>query len=184
MSPTRIDPDQSLAEIMANFPGARRALFRHYHIGGCSSCAFSPGETLAALCLRNENIDPREVMERIVAGHEEEQKLLIDPPALAGAMKGAAAPVLVDVRSREEFDAVSIPGAVFMTQNWMRELMGEADREKALVFYDHLGEHVLETVSYFAGHGFCNVRGLRGGIEAWSLQVDPQMPRYRLEQPL
>ena len=41
------------------FPGAQRALFRKYHIGGCSSCGFSPNETLAGVCARNENVDGR-----------------------------------------------------------------------------------------------------------------------------
>jgi hypothetical protein len=31
------------------------------------------------------------------------------------------------------------------------------------------------------GHGFQNVRALRGGIDAWSREVDPNVPRYELE---
>ena len=46
------------------FPGARRALFARYHIGGCQSCGFSPGETLAEVCARchGKGRDPRHVV--------------------------------------------------------------------------------------------------------------------------
>ena len=36
-----------MAELLEAYPGAQRALFRNYHIGGCSSCGFRPDETLA-----------------------------------------------------------------------------------------------------------------------------------------
>jgi len=36
-----------MSKVLEAFPGAQRALFRRYHIGGCSSCAFRPDETLA-----------------------------------------------------------------------------------------------------------------------------------------
>ena len=52
-----IDPDVTMRDLLAEFPGAQRALFRKYHIGGCSHCGFSPEETLAQVCARNENLD-------------------------------------------------------------------------------------------------------------------------------
>ena len=36
------------------------------------------------------------------------------------------------------------------------------------------------AVAYFAGHGLENVRNLRGGIDAWSQEVDATLPRYDL----
>jgi len=47
-----------MSAVLENFPGAQRALFRRYHIGGCSSCGFSPDETLtdsAAITARNRS---------------------------------------------------------------------------------------------------------------------------------
>ena len=41
-----------MSEVLKEFPGAQRALFRRYHIGGCSSCGFQPTETLAQVCER------------------------------------------------------------------------------------------------------------------------------------
>ena len=39
----------------------------------------------------------------------------------------------------------------------------------------------MDAAAYFAGHGFENVRALQGGIDAWSQEVDPNLPRYELE---
>jgi rhodanese-related sulfurtransferase len=39
----------------------------------------------------------------------------------------------------------------------------------------------MDAVAYFIGHGLKQTLGLRGGIDAWAAEVDPAMPRYRLE---
>jgi rhodanese-related sulfurtransferase len=39
----------------------------------------------------------------------------------------------------------------------------------------------LDAAAYFTGQGFSNVRCLRGGIDAWSREIDAKIPRYRLE---
>ena len=49
-----------MAALLEAYPGAQRALFRNYHIGGCSSCGFRPDETLADVCDRNGGLDPEE----------------------------------------------------------------------------------------------------------------------------
>ena len=53
-------------------------------------------------------------------------------------------------------------------------------KDTPIVFYCHLGQRSLDAASYFAGHGFTDLRSMTGGIEAWSLQVDPSVPRYEL----
>jgi rhodanese-related sulfurtransferase len=40
---------------------------------------------------------------------------------------------------------------------------------------------VLDAAAYFAGHGFTNVNGLQGGIDAYADQADPSLPRYTTE---
>ena len=39
----------------------------------------------------------------------------------------------------------------------------------------------LDAAAYFAGHGFANAKFMRGGIDAWSQEVDASVPRYKLE---
>lgn len=87
--------------------------------------------------------------------------------------------VLVDIRTGEEFNAVRIPGSILFTEELMHELPGW-DREKEIVFVCHHGVRSLDAAAYFAGHGLENVRSLRGGIDAWSCEIDPTLPRYEL----
>src|SRR5580692_735209 len=100
-----LSPQSSMREVLEAFPGAQRALFRRYHIGGCSQCGFSPDETLAQVCARNGNLDAAEVMAHIQSSHELDAKILISPQDLANLRQQDQAVKLVDVRSREEFEA-------------------------------------------------------------------------------
>ena len=170
-----------MRDLLALYPGTQRALFRKYHIGGCSSCGFDPAETLAQVCARNENVSVEEAVEYLAASQEEDLKMQIAPAALAAVLSADKNVKLVDIRTREEFDAVHIPGAIFFAQELMQEILGTWDREALLVIVDHQGARSLDAAAYFAGHGFTNVMALRGGIDAWSCEVDPNLPRYELE---
>ena len=82
-SATAIDPNITMRELLEQFPGAQRAMFRKYHIGGCSSCGFSPDETLAGVCARNENVNVDEAIEHIIASDAAERAMQIEPRDLA-----------------------------------------------------------------------------------------------------
>jgi len=177
---TVLSQDSTMREVIEVFPGAQRALFRRYHIGGCSSCAFQPDETLAHVCQRNGISDVAEVLEQIQSSHEQDAKLLIEPTELAQWREREPTLRLVDVRSREEFEAVHIDGSVLLSQPVMREILGEGTNARALVLVDHEGKQALDAAAYFLGHGLQNVRCLRGGIDAWAREVDSKMRRYRV----
>ena len=97
---------------------------------------------------------------------------------LADLRAGDTPPRLLDVRTREEFDAVNIDGSILMDQEKMQEILGHWDKEELFAIVDHQGKQGLDAASFFLGHGFKNVRCLRGGIDAWSAHVDPSVPRY------
>src|SRR5580698_6329881 len=109
---TEIDSDSPMRTVLEAFPGAQRALFRRYHIGGCSSCGFSPDETLDQVCARNGGLDVAEVLAHIRSSHEQDATILIAPKELAALRQQDKAVKLVDVRSREEFEAVHIDGSI------------------------------------------------------------------------
>lgn len=169
-----------MREVLSAFPGAQRALFRKYHIGGCANCGFSPDETLEQLCARNNGLSVAEVLEHIRASHEQDAKILIEPNDLKTLLAGDCPPRLVDIRSREEHEAVKIEGALLLSQPLMQEILGKWPPEEMFVIVDHAGKQGLDAAAYFAGHGFKNVRCLRGGIDAWAREVDATLPRYRL----
>lgn len=175
-----LTPQSSMREVLEVFPGAQRALFRRYHIGGCSSCGFSPDETLAQVCARNGNLDTAQVMAHIQSSHEQDAKILISSKDLADLRAREPSLKLVDVRSREEFEAVHIDGSVLLSQDVMRDLMASGSNTNPIVVVDHQGKNGLDAAAYFLGHGLQNVRCLRGGIDAWSQEVDPKVRRYKL----
>jgi len=169
-----------MSAVLAEYPGAQRALFRRYHIGGCSSCGFQPTETLAGVCARNGNLDVAEVLAHIQSSHEQDENVLIDAKELAEWRKHDATLRLVDVRSREEFEAVHIEGSTLLSQPVMQQIMAEGTNTRPLVVVDHQGKNGLDAAAYFMGHGLQNVRCLRGGIDAWSQEVDASVRRYKL----
>ena len=175
-----IQPETTMRELLEIYPGAQRALFKNYHIGGCASCGFRPGETLAEVCARNENLNVESVIERLHASQAEDAQAEITPAELAEALQNGGAR-LVDIRTREEFEAARIEGAVLFTQELMQEMLMKWDRAGLTVFIDHLGQRSMDAAAYFAGHGFEKARSLRGGIDAWSQEADPALPRYHLE---
>ena len=169
-----------MRDVLEAYPGAQRALFRRYHIGGCASCGFQPTETLEQVCQRNNNLNVPEVLEHIRTSHQQDAKLFIPPKELAQLRGQNPDLKLVDVRSREEYEAVHIEGSLLLSQPVMQEMMSKWPRNQTLVVIDHEGKTGLDAAAYFLGHGFENVRCLRGGIDAWAQEVDAKMQRYRL----
>jgi len=170
-----------MESVLAEYPGARRALFRKYHLGGCSSCGFAPGETLGELCARSGLLKIEEVIAHIEASRKADQELEISPQEVAERKTRGERIRLLDLRTREEWDAVRLEGAEFVNQELIQAMMSQGTQPGLIVFYDHTGLSSLDAAAYFAGHGFSNARYLRGGIDAWSQQVDPKVRRYRLE---
>ena len=170
----------TMREVLEAYPGAQRALFRRYHIGGCSQCGFQGEETLEQVCQRNGGLDPNEVLEHIRSSHELDAKILLEPKELAALLEHDKSIRLVDVRSREEFEAVHLEGSALLSQPVMREILADGTNTGLLVIIDHQGKQALDAAAYFMGHGLENVRCLRGGIDAWAQEVETGMRRYKL----
>src|SRR5882762_7863556 len=92
-----ISPRSKMSQALEAYPGAQRALFRRYHIGGCSSCAFRPDETLEQVCERNGGLNVGEVLEHIKSSHEQDAKIFISPKELDEWLKQDSSVRLVDV---------------------------------------------------------------------------------------
>jgi rhodanese-related sulfurtransferase len=75
---------------------------------------------------------------------------------------------------------VVIPGSDLFTQDLQQELFAKKSTA-CIILYDHCGKNVLDQVAWFRGHGLHETYGLRGGIDAWSQEIDSTLPRYRLE---
>ena len=123
---------------------------------------------------------PTEVVETIRRASAEDERMMISPPEVKRLLESDGVELL-DIRTREEYEAVRIEGAQFLDHILMQQILANKPKESFLVFVDHKGARSLDAAAYFAGHGFTNIKCLRGGIDAWSVQVDPNLPRYTVE---
>lgn len=180
----KISSHSSMRDLLTHYPGAKRLLFRRYHLGGCSSCGFDLEETLEQLCKRSGGLEPQKVLQEIEQGHREDKEMLIDPVALREKLHDASLlnVHLLDLRTREEFEAVHIPTSQLLTQELMQNAMATWPKDELLVLIDHQGERTLDAAAYFAGHGFTGVKALRGGIDAYAEKADHSLPRYTIEK--
>jgi monothiol glutaredoxin len=84
---------------------------------------------------------------------------------------------LVDVRTPEERAVASIPGSTLLSPDVAQRLEG-LPRDAMLVFHCHHGGRSQKAAEHFASLGFTNVWNVSGGIDAWSQEIDPDVPRY------
>jgi rhodanese-related sulfurtransferase len=176
MQVSDLNASSTMSDILETLPGARRAIFARYHLGGCQSCSFANEETLADLCKRSE-IPVDDVLAHLLASHAHDTEMWLDPRS---AWERRAEFRFIDLRTREEHEAVCIPDSEFFTQDLQRQIFAGAATEKILL-YDHAGNHALDQVAWFRGHGLLETYAIRGGIDGWSLEVDSNIQRYRLE---
>ncbi|MBY0370026.1 rhodanese-like domain-containing protein [bacterium] len=87
-------------------------------------------------------------------------------------------PYLLDVREPWEWKMGMLPGARPMDMQEFEKLLAQAPRNTPLAVYCHYGIRSLDAAVYLTDRGFENVVALAGGLEAWSLQIDPDFPRY------
>ena len=127
-------------------------------------------------------IDPKTTMRELLEQFPGAQRAMqIEPQELHEKFSLGKKVNLLDVRTREEFDTVRLPGAELFTQDLMQHILSDWSRETLLVIYDHQGTRSMDAAAYFQGHGFTNVKSLRGGIDAYSAEADASLPRYSLE---
>ena len=97
---------------------------------------------------------------------------------LAAARRAAhAAPTLVDVRTSDERARAVIEGSILLDDEGLRALSA-LPKDTKLVFHCHTGVRSLSAAEHFRAEGFTDVHNLEGGIDAWSREVDPTVPRY------
>ena len=86
---------------------------------------------------------------------------------------------LIDVREPSEYAIAKIPGGSLVpmrtvpaTLNQLRSMDG------SLIVYCHHGVRSLNVVHWLREQGVENCQSMSGGIDAWSLEIDPTVPRY------
>jgi len=177
MSELNITPEMTMEAILEVAPAAQRALFQRYHVGGCSSCGFQPSDTLGQVAKDHNILDVPEMIETIRRAQELDSNMQVDPSDVKSWLDAGEDFSFIDVRTPEELEVASIAHAEALDYNDSGKYMN-LPKERKIVFTCHTGVRSLDVASYFVGHGFSNVYSMRGGIDAWSEQVDSTIPRY------
>jgi rhodanese-related sulfurtransferase len=88
--------------------------------------------------------------------------------------------LLLDVREPDEFAKARIPDTTLIPLGQLEARLGEVSewKDRPVVAHCHHGTRSARACQILARAGFTNVANLAGGIDAWSLTVDPAVPRY------
>jgi rhodanese-related sulfurtransferase len=85
---------------------------------------------------------------------------------------------LIDVREPWEFEVCKIGGAKLIPMGSVPANLQSLDTDDEIVCYCHRGMRSMDVTVWLRGQGVQNVKSLAGGIERWSLEIDPNVPRY------
>ncbi len=101
-----------------------------------------------------------------------------DPRSLKARLELDEPLFLLDVRERWEFDLAHIPGSRHIPMSTIPGRMADIPTDRAVVCICHHGARSEQVAWYLLQQGRSAVENLRGGVDAWSLEVDPELPRY------
>ena len=99
------------------------------------------------------------------------------PKELKALLDAGTVKHFYDVRTPKERETASIASARHLDEAASAELEA-LDKSTPIAFHCHHGGRSQNAAEHFLQQGFKNVYNLAGGIDAWSAQVDPKVPRY------
>jgi rhodanese-related sulfurtransferase len=103
----------------------------------------------------------------------------VDPAELALELEGPAPPLLVDVRTTMERRIATIDPSLHLDLGELVERApAEIPKDAEVVVYCHSGTRSAQAAMWLKANGWSRARNLAGGIDEWSLVVDPRVPRY------
>jgi adenylyltransferase/sulfurtransferase len=85
---------------------------------------------------------------------------------------------LIDVREPHEWEIAHIPGAQLIPLGQFAAHMNELDSAEEIVLQCKTGARSMKALDLLRGAGFRKVKNLKGGILAWSRDIDPSVPSY------
>jgi molybdopterin/thiamine biosynthesis adenylyltransferase/rhodanese-related sulfurtransferase len=102
----------------------------------------------------------------------------ITPVELKELMDSGNSPIIIDVREPHEFQICRIPGSTLIPLGEVPARMNELSSADEIVVHCRSGVRSARAVNLLMQSGFRKIRNLKGGILAWSDQVDPSVPKY------
>jgi rhodanese-related sulfurtransferase len=102
----------------------------------------------------------------------------LGPRQVAERLRSDEPPLLVDVREGWEREIANIPGSRHIPMTALAGRLDEIPSDRDVILYCHHGARSLQVARWLEWQGYTRLANLEGGIDAWSLDVDPQTPRY------
>ena len=97
---------------------------------------------------------------------------------LKSRMDAGEKPTVIDVREPYEFAIARIPGVKLIPLGQLGERSGELDPNAEIILQCRSGMRSANALELLRSKGFTNLKNLKGGILAWSEEIDPSVPQY------
>ena len=109
-----------------------------------------------------------------------ELPLEIDVQSVSALRTEQADFLLLDVREEDEFAVASIDGSLLLPMSQIQSRIGELEphQDRHVVVHCHHGMRSLRVTEALRANGFPKAQSMAGGIDHWSLEIDPSVPRY------
>ena len=171
------------SEAVAVLLGARKAsrvLQIDIEKGLCRPLALSP-DPACPICgpqPRIRTIDPTHYTFNCPTVTMTEHPLELSVREAAAALSSPKPPLLIDVREPDEHAICRIAGAKLIPMGQIPERLGELPKDAVILVHCHHGGRSLRVTQFLRAKGYPAVSNVKGGIDAWSREVDASVPRY------
>ncbi len=106
--------------------------------------------------------------------------LQIDPVNVGQWRKEGREFLLLDCREQEEYEIVHLEGSRLIPMSEIASRLDElaSFRDQSIVVFCHHGVRSLNVARWLSAQGFSAVHSMRGGIDRWAREIEPNLPRY------
>jgi rhodanese-related sulfurtransferase len=104
-------------------------------------------------------------------------ELIIEPREVHDMIQKGAKFLLLDCREPWEYQTARIEGATLIPMRQIPQKPDDIPKDQLVVVYCHAGVRSFDTASWLKHQGV-NALSMSGGIDRWSMEIDPQVPRY------
>ncbi|MDQ1772631.1 hypothetical protein GQR60_19665 [Labilibaculum sp. A4] len=116
---------------------------------------------------------------RVFFNNDSSDKLEYTPLELAQEMEKRQDLLMLDVREHTEIQICHLKDAMHVPMGQIPNKLEDLPKNKDLVVFCHMGVRSKQVMNYLRKNGFSRVFNLKGGIDRWSVEVDPKVQRYR-----
>lgn len=130
------------------------------------------------VCGRNPSVTGLIDYEQFCGIKKGQELAEVEPRALKAELDQGRRVLLLDVREPAEYQICRISGAKLIPLGTLPDHLKELDSAEDIVVYCHSGVRSGNATQFLRSAGFKRVRNLKGGIRAWTDDVDKSLPRY------